>query len=190
MADKVPTLVESSLFNGGKRTALDAELGPNATTFAHYHTLFSETFEVLSGSIAVLRAPEGITDAAAMKEYPLQVGQAATVPKHTAHKFVAGKDGCRVLTSFEPGAKGFEQVALIMCGLQVDAEYKGWGDGANEDNALLVSALSELTDSHPVLENDIIMIEKQGTEDRVKFKQGLINKYATDEMIRSAVSKN
>ncbi|KAM0250736.1 hypothetical protein ACHAQJ_008491 [Trichoderma viride] len=189
MADKIPTVVESGLLNGGKRSVLDSELGPGSTTFPHYHTLFTENFKLLSGSLSVVVAPEGVKDAEAMKTYPLKVGEAMTVPKGTAHTFLAGEEGCRAMVTFEPATVDFERVGLIMSGLQGDGGYSSWGGGPTEANALLVSVLTELTDSHPLLQKDSDMIEKQDNEAHEKFKKHLIEKYATDEMIKAAVEK-
>ncbi|RFU78694.1 hypothetical protein TARUN_3541 [Trichoderma arundinaceum] len=190
MADKIPTVVETGLLNGGKRSVIDSELGSGSTTFPHYHTGFTETFKLISGSVKVIVAPEGVKDAEAMKEHVLGIGQQMTVPKHTAHTFLAGEDGCRVLATFEPASVDFERVMLIMRGLQDADEYKSWGKGANEENALLVSILSELTDTHPLLARDNEMIEKQDKEAHEKLKNSLIAKYATDDMIKAVVAKN
>ncbi|KAL7909025.1 hypothetical protein GGI35DRAFT_424869 [Trichoderma velutinum] len=190
MADKVPTLTESGLLNGGKRSVIDSELGPGSTTFPHFHTLFTENFKLISGDLSVIVAPEGVKDAAAMKEIALKIGEDSTVPKYTAHTFRAGENGCRAITTFEPAAVDFERVILIMRGLQEDAEYKSWGGGATEDNAMLVSVLSELTDSHPLLERDSEMLDKQDKEAHNKFKSELISRYATDDMLKAAVAKH
>ncbi|EHK25574.1 uncharacterized protein TRIVIDRAFT_33132 [Trichoderma virens Gv29-8] len=189
MADKIPTLIESGLLNGGKRSVVDSELGPGSTTFPHFHTLFTENFKLLSGDMTVIMAPEGVKDAAAMKEIPMKIGEDNTVPRFTAHTFRAGEEGSRVMVTFEPAAIGFERVILIMRGLQDDAEYKSWGSGTTEENAMLVSVLSELTDSHPLLASDSEMLDKQDKEAHEKFKSELISKYATDDMIKAAVAK-
>lgn len=190
MADKIPTLIESGLLNGGKRTVIDSELGPGSTTFPHFHKLFTENFKLLSGGMTVIMAPEGVKDAAAMKEHKLQIGGDSTVPKFTGHNFLAGEEGARVLVTFEPATTGFERVVLIMRGLQEDAEYKTWSNGVNDSNGLLVSVLSELTDTYPLLTGDVEGIDKQDKEAHEKFKSELISRYATDEMILAAVAKN
>ncbi|EHK39621.1 uncharacterized protein TrAtP1_006882 [Trichoderma atroviride] len=189
MADKIPTVVESGLLNGGKRSVLDSELGPGSTTFPHYHTLFTENFKLLSGSLSVVVAPEGVKEVDAMKKYELKVGESMTVPKSTAHTFVAGEEGCRCLVTFEPATVNFERVGLIMLGLQADSEYSSWGGGPTEANALMVSVLTELTDSYPLLDKDNEMLQKQDKEAHEKFKKHLIEKYATDDMIKAAVAK-
>ncbi|KAL7939906.1 hypothetical protein V8C35DRAFT_288036 [Trichoderma chlorosporum] len=190
MADKIPTLVESGLLNGGKRSVIDSELGPGSTTFPHFHTLFTENFNLLSGDMTVIMAPEGVKDAEAMKEIPMKIGEDNTVPRFTAHTFRAGEQGARVVVTFEPAAVGFERTILIMRSLQDDAQYKSWGEGATEENAMLLSVLGELTDSHPLLTRDSDMIEKQDRGAHEKFKSELINKYATDDMIKVAVAKH
>lgn len=190
MADKVPTMIETGLLNGGKRSIADSELGPGSTTFPHYHKDFTESFHLVSGSLKVMVAPEGVQDAAAMKEYKLEVGEEKTVPKFTAHTFLAGEEGCQVRVTFEPATVDFERVLLIMRGLQKDAQYKSWGDGPSEENALLVSVLTELTGTYPIVSKDSEMLEKQDKEAHEKFKKELISKYATDEMIKAAVAES
>lgn len=189
MADKIPTVIESGLLNGGKRSVLDSELGPGSTTFPHYHTLFTENFKLLSGSLSIVVAPEGVKEVDAMKKYELKVGEAMTVPKFTAHTFVAGEEGCRCLVTFEPATVNFERVGLIITGLQADSEYSSWGGGPTEANALMVSVLTELTDSYALLDKDSEMLQKQDKEAQEKFKKHLIEKYATDDMIKAAVAK-
>ncbi|KAH0492250.1 hypothetical protein TgHK011_007211 [Trichoderma gracile] len=189
MPDKVPTLVESGLLNGGKRSVIASDLGPGSTTFPHYHTTFTETFKLHSGSLTIIAAPEGVNDASAMREFDLGDGQESTVPMFTAHKFLAGEDGAKGTVTFEPAAIGFERTVLIMRGLQEADEYKSWGNGANEENAMLVSVLAELTDSHPLTASDAEMIGKQDREAHEKLKNELIGRYATDDMIREAVAK-
>ncbi|TFB07552.1 hypothetical protein CCMA1212_001073 [Trichoderma ghanense] len=189
MPDKVPTLVESGLLNGGKRSVIASDHGPGSTTIPHYHKTFAENFKLHSGSITIISAPEGVRDAAAMRELALGVGENSTIPMFTAHKFIAGEGGANVTVTFEPAAIGFERTVLIMRGLQEDGEYKPWGDGANEENAMLLSVLSELTDSHPLTAEDAEMIGKQDREAHEKFKGELIGLYATDDMIKEAVAK-
>ncbi|PTB68626.1 hypothetical protein BBK36DRAFT_1156879 [Trichoderma citrinoviride] len=190
MPDKVPTLVESGLLNGGKRSVIASELGPGSTTFPHYHKTFTETFHLHSGSLTIFAAPEGVKDADAMREANLPVGESAAIPQSTAHYFLAGEGGAAVTVTFEPAAVGFERTVLIMRGLQEDDEYRSWGVGANEENAMFVSVLSELTDSHPLTANDAEMIGKQDREGHEKLKGELIGRYATDDMLKEAVAKN
>jgi quercetin dioxygenase-like cupin family protein len=57
-ADKVPSIIESALSNNNKRTVLHAVLGPGATTYPHYHSLFSETFTVHTGNLTVYTSPD------------------------------------------------------------------------------------------------------------------------------------
>ncbi|KAL7795949.1 hypothetical protein V8C37DRAFT_372627 [Trichoderma ceciliae] len=189
MPDKIPTIVESGLLNNGKRSVIDSELGPGSTTFPHFHSLFTENFNLLSGSLTVNVAPEGVKDAAAMKDYPMKIGEDRTVPILTAHTFLAGEEGCQVRVTMEPAAVDFERVVLIVRGLQEDGGYSSWGGGPTEANALMVSVICELTNSHPVLDKDNDMVEKQDRESHEEFRNHLIEKYATDEMIKAAVGK-
>lgn len=55
--DKIPAITESSLSNNNTRTILHGALAPGTTTFPHYHTLLSETFTLLTGSMTIYTPP-------------------------------------------------------------------------------------------------------------------------------------
>lgn len=90
-ADKVPSITESALSNDNKRTVLHAVLGPGATTYPHYHTLFSETFTLHKGPLTVYTSPD--MSEASLEAKTLEVGESVTVPPKQLHYFLVGGGG-------------------------------------------------------------------------------------------------
>jgi len=186
-ADKVPTIVESSLTNNGKRTRVISDLDVGANAPPHYHTDFSETFELVSGGITVFMSPD-------MKEenlapIKLEVGKPVTVPKNTLHSFTIPDEMTHVKVDFEPGSIGFEKTLLIMRGTQVDGVYTKFSSPESEDGAMFYAILGELT-------NTIFVGEAQKKLDALYAakpaeieakKQELVEKYASDEKLKKAV---
>jgi len=78
----------------------------------HYHTLFSETFEVLKGSLAVGKGKD---------IYHLKEGETATIPPNEKHYYhnISGEE-CVITVTVDPGNKNFENALLILKGLAKD----------------------------------------------------------------------
>ncbi|KAH8886171.1 hypothetical protein GQ53DRAFT_796839 [Thozetella sp. PMI_491] len=190
MADKIPTILESSLQNDGKRTLLSSYLGPSATTFPHFHTKFSETFTLRSGSLTVYQSEAGSRDPATLQTKQLGIGESATVPIGILHKFQAGEDGCTCEVTFEPGTLDFERAMLIMRGTQKDGSYQSWASGADQSNALLLAVMGDLTDSHAVGKDADLLGEqlKIKAAEIALLKEELLAKYATDELVMEAIA--
>jgi mannose-6-phosphate isomerase-like protein (cupin superfamily) len=186
-ADKIPSIVESALSNANSRTRLHTILGPKATAPPHYHTLFSEKFTLLSGSLTVYTAND--YSEASLKPKSLSIGESATVPIGTLHNFLAGEEGCTCSVEFAPGALSFERAMLIMRGTQKDGIYQEFGK-PDESSMIFLAVLSELTDTHVVGHVKEMMDElykSQKHEIEAKKKE-LLGKYATDEQLKNGVS--
>jgi quercetin dioxygenase-like cupin family protein len=112
MLDKIPTITESALSNNGARAVLHAILAREATTYPHYHTLFSETFTLLGGSMTVYASPDLLETSFQAKE--LQIGESVTVSPGQLHKVLIGDEETTNKVTFEPGALDFERAMLIM----------------------------------------------------------------------------
>ncbi|KAF2193226.1 hypothetical protein K469DRAFT_715268 [Zopfia rhizophila CBS 207.26] len=51
----IPTILESNHTTSGAQTVIEVPLPPLSTVYPHYHSSFSETFTLLSGSISVFK---------------------------------------------------------------------------------------------------------------------------------------
>jgi quercetin dioxygenase-like cupin family protein len=96
----------------GKNSVLEMNILPGEKTPWHYHTLFSETFEVLKGTLEVGKGKN---------IHQLKQGDKATIEPNERHYFnnTSGKE-CIVTTTIEPGNKDFENALFILKGLAKD----------------------------------------------------------------------
>lgn len=176
-ADKVPSITESALSNDNKRTVLHAVMEPGATTYPHYHTLFSETFTLQKGSLTVYTSPD--MSEASIEAKSLKVGESVTVPPKQLHYFLVGEEEAIVTVTFEPGALDFERAMLIMRGTQRDGIYQGYSD------FIFMAVLGELTNSTGVGEAKKMLdglYATKGDEIQAK-KMELLAKYASDDQM-------
>jgi hypothetical protein len=96
----------------GGATISECDLFPGAKTPWHYHTLFSEKFELLEGKLEVGRNG---------KIYQLSEGDEITIQQNETHFFNNKfSEKCRVRTILNPGNIQFEQASLILIGLTKD----------------------------------------------------------------------
>jgi quercetin dioxygenase-like cupin family protein len=185
-ADKIPTIIESALSNNNIRTVLSADLAPSATTFPHYHTLFSETFTLLSGSLTVFISPDQTVES--FQLHALEIGQSLTVPPLQLHNFLAGPAGASTRMTFTPGNLDFERAMLIMAGTQRDGIYQEHVSQTAE-NAIYMAVMGELLNASAVGEVkgglDGLYAMK-GKEIEV-LKRELVERYASEEMMRESV---
>jgi quercetin dioxygenase-like cupin family protein len=106
------TFLETSASTNGKRTLVEVELAAGGGNGLHYHTTYSERFEVLEGELCVQVGKEKLT---------LKPGESATAPINTLHRFYnATSQPTRFLVELQPGSVGFEQGLQIAYGLAAD----------------------------------------------------------------------
>ncbi|WP_333889152.1 DUF4267 domain-containing protein [Sphingobacterium siyangense] len=103
-------LIQSAA-NGGP-TISECDLLPGAKTPWHYHTLFSERFEVMEGELEVGRNG---------KRFQLKPGDKIMISANETHLFNNRSKGvCRLRTTIDPGNIEFEKASLILLGLAKD----------------------------------------------------------------------
>lgn len=101
-----------SSVDNGKKSVLEMNILPGEKTPWHYHTLFSETFEVLKGTLEVGKGKS---------IYQLKQGEIATIEPNERHYFNNISDEeCIVTTTINPGNKDFEKALFILKGLAKD----------------------------------------------------------------------
>jgi quercetin dioxygenase-like cupin family protein len=103
-------LISSAEANGD--SVIEFNIIPNEKTPWHYHTLFSETFEVLNGTLEV-----GLNN----KVNWLKKGDSVTIKPNEKHYFHNISDAdCLIKVTINPGNKNFENALLISKGLAKD----------------------------------------------------------------------
>jgi quercetin dioxygenase-like cupin family protein len=95
-----------------KESIIEFNIVPNEKTPWHYHTLFSETFEVLNGTLEV-----GLNN----QIHQLKQGDIVTIKPNEKHYFHnVSIDECLIKVIVSPGNKNFENALLISKGLAKD----------------------------------------------------------------------
>lgn len=184
-ADKVPTIIESSLTNGGTRTVVESDLARGASAPPHYHTDFTEAFTLLNGSMTVWTS--GDMNEENLKPIELEVGKEVPVPPNTLHKFLVN-DQCQVKVVFTPGTIGFERTLLVMRGTQEDGSYKDFSSPESEKGAMFYSILGGLTNTIFVGEakTRLDAFQAAKSSEIEATKRELIAKYASDQHLKKA----
>ena len=93
-------------------SVMELNILPGEKTPWHYHSLFSETFSILKGTLEVGKGRDIIH---------LKQGDVATIninEKHYYHN--VSNEECIITTTIDPGNKNFENALLILKGLSND----------------------------------------------------------------------
>lgn len=95
-----------------KNSVLELNILPGEKTPWHYHTLFSETFEVLKGTLEVGKGKD---------IHHLKKGDIATIKPNEKHYYHnVSNEECIITTTINPGNKNFENSLFILKGLAKD----------------------------------------------------------------------
>ena len=103
-------LIRSATAN--EESVLELNILPGEKTPWHYHTLFSETFEILKGSLEVGKGGS---------IHVLKSGETATIQPDEKHYYhnVSGEE-CLIRVTLSPGNTNFENSLFIFKGLAKD----------------------------------------------------------------------
>jgi len=95
-----------------KESVLEMNILPNEKTPWHYHTLFSETFEIMKGTLEVGKGKN---------IHQLKQGDIATIYPNEKHYFHnISNEECIIKATINPGNKNFENSLLISKGFAKD----------------------------------------------------------------------
>jgi quercetin dioxygenase-like cupin family protein len=101
----------SSVANNNN-SVVELNILPGEKTPWHYHTLFSETFTVLKGTLEVGKGRDILH---------LKQGDLAIIKPNEKHYYHnVSNEECIVTTTIKPGNKNFENALLILKGLAND----------------------------------------------------------------------
>jgi quercetin dioxygenase-like cupin family protein len=123
-----------SSVSASKNSVLELNILPGEKTPWHYHTLFSETFRVLKGTLEVGRGKDILH---------LKQGDIATIQPNEKHYYhnVSGEE-CIVTTTSSPGNKNFERSLFILKGLAKDGLASSAGTPRKFSDLVLFVSLS------------------------------------------------
>jgi len=95
-----------------KNSVLELNILPGEKTPWHYHTLFSETFKVLKGTLEIGKGKN---------IHHLKQGDIATIKPNEKHYYHnVSIEECIINTTLNPGNKNFENSLFILKGLAKD----------------------------------------------------------------------
>ncbi|KAI1063525.1 hypothetical protein LB506_005876 [Fusarium annulatum] len=175
-------LEESTTLNDGKRTIFIETMTPGTTVPPHYHTRFSETFDLIEGSISVYKSTDPNVEALEASTQPLEVGKPQTVTPNLFHKYLVNDDGGAVLrVILEPGDADFERLLKIMNGLDADGKLAKMGD-----SLVLMAVVMELSDAHLIgpAKGMLDGVRRDQKDEIEKLKVELLEAYDTEEALQ------
>jgi len=95
-----------------KNSKMELNILPGEKTPWHYHTLFSETFEILKGTLEVGKGKD---------IHHLKQGDIATIEPNEKHYYHnVSEEECIITATLNPGNKNFEAALFILKGLAND----------------------------------------------------------------------
>ena len=176
------TIEESAALNGGKRTVFIETMTPGTSVPPHYHTRFSETFDLISGSMTVYKTDQPDLDALENSAMKVEIGKLKTVEPRLYHRYKVGDEMTTLRAIVTPGDLDFERLLKILDGLTRDGEIEKLGN-----DAVLMAVVFELTDTHLIGPTKEMLDGVYATKsDEVKKrKEELLKKYDTDEALRN-----
>ncbi|CVL13709.1 hypothetical protein FPRO06_07681 [Fusarium proliferatum] len=175
-------LEESTTLNDGKRTIFIETMTPGTTVPPHYHTRFSETFDLIEGSISVYKSTDPDVETLEASAQPLEVGKPQTVTPNLFHKYLVNDDGGAVLrVILEPGDADFERLLKIMNGLDADGKLAKMGD-----SLVLMAVVMELSDAHLIgpAKGMLDGVRRDQKDEIEKLKAELLEAYDTEEALQ------
>ncbi|KAM0355085.1 hypothetical protein ACHAPU_000942 [Fusarium lateritium] len=181
-------LEESTTLNDGKRTTFIETMTPGTTVPPHFHTRFSETFDLIEGSISVYKSTDPDVDALESSAQPLEVGKPVTMQPSMYHKYKVDGEGSAVLrVILQPGDADFESLLKIMNGLDADGRLAKMGD-----SLVLMAVVMDLSDAHLIgPAKEMLDGVRRDKKDEIEaLRAELLHSYDTEEALQGLLHGN
>ncbi|CAG9939915.1 unnamed protein product [Clonostachys rosea f. rosea IK726] len=174
-------LEESTTLNGGSRTIFIETMTPGTTVPPHFHSRFSETFDLISGSMSVYDSSEPDLDALEASAQKLEVGKPVTIIPGQYHKYLVGDEETVLRVIVTPGDADFERLLKIMNGLDEDGELQKLGD-----SVVLMAIIMGLGDAQLIGPAKEMLDGVRATkgEEIEELRKRLLAKYDTEEALQ------
>lgn len=178
---------ESTTLNGGARTIFIEHMTPGTTVPPHFHNRFSETFDLISGSMSVYSTTTPDIDALEASAQQLEVGKLATVKPGVYHKYKVGDEQTVLRCIVTPGDADFERLLMIMNGLDTDGELSKMGD-----SLVLMAVIMGLSDAHLIgpAKDMLEGVELEKRDEIQTLRKKLLEKYDTKEALQGLLVKS
>ncbi|CAI6095120.1 unnamed protein product [Clonostachys chloroleuca] len=174
-------LEESTTLNGGARTIFIETMTPGTTVPPHFHSRFSETFDLISGSMSVYDSSEPDLDALEASAQRLEVRKPVTINPGQYHKYLVGDEETVLRVVVTPGDADFERLLKIMNGLDADGELQKLGD-----SVVLMAIIMGLGDAQLIGPAKEMLDGVRATkgEEIEELRKSLLAKYDTEEALQ------
>ena len=159
---------------------------PGTAVPPHYHNRFSETFDLIKGSMTVYcsdSADLGALEASAQK---LEIGRKVTVEPGKYHQYKVGTTEDNVLRCIvAPGDADFERLLMIMNGLGKDGKLEELGD-----SIVLMAVIMGLSDAHLIgpAKDMLDGVRRDKASEIETMRQELLAKYDCAESLRELLA--
>lgn len=190
-------LEESVRTTNGARTTFIEHMTPGTTVPPHYHNRFSETFDLISGSMSVysmdpstldknkLDASGADLEALEASTQPAIIGERLTVQPGYHHRYQAGDEDTTLRCIVTPGDADFERLLMIMNGLAADGKLQALGD-----SVVLMAVIMDLSDAHMLgpAKDMLDGVRRDHAEEVKALKEDLLAKYDTAENLAALMA--
>jgi mannose-6-phosphate isomerase-like protein (cupin superfamily) len=181
-------LVESTTRNGGARTIFIETMTPGTAVPPHYHERFSETFDLVTGSMKVYSTGSPDLEALEASAQELEVGKEVTVPPRRYHQYRVADEETVLRVTVTPGDADFERLLKIMNGLAADGDL----DAVMGESPVFMAVVMGLSDAHLIgPAGDMLAgIRADKKEEIEALRARLLAKYDTDEALEALLVKS
>ena len=181
------TIEESITQNGGKRTIFVEHMSHGTAVPPHYHNRFSETFDLISGSMTVYRSEKSDLEILQGSAQALKPRDPVTVTPGIYHQYVAGPEPTTTLrVILTPGDADFERLLMILDGLARDGELESYGNSLT-----MMAVVMGLSDAHVVGPAGTMLdgVKKEQGADIEALREKLLAKYDNEESLRNLLGE-
>lgn len=150
----------------------------------HFHTRFSETFDLIKGSI-VYRSDQADLEKIEASATDLKAGEPKTVEHLMWHRYTVGDEATTLRAILTAGDLDFERLLKIMNGLADDEELKKYADSTT-----LMAVVFDLADTHilgpaKTMLDDVLATKREEVR---ALKAQLLEKYDTEEALKKLLA--
>lgn len=177
---------ESATQNGGARTIFIETMPPGTTVPPHFHAHFSETFDLVKGSLTVYTSTSPDLDVLGKSAKELEIGKPTVVPPKLYHTYRVGGTGeddlATLRVTLTPGYPDFERLLMILNGLDADGELEKVGD-----SVVLMAVIMGLSDAHVIgpAKEMLDGVKAEKGEEIEAMRTELLKKYDTEEALKA-----
>lgn len=179
-------LEESITTTDGARTTFIEYMTPGTQVPPHYHKLFSETFDLISGPMTVYSSvqphdQEADLEALERSATEVKVAERVIIEPTVYHQYRVGDADAVLRVILTPGHANFERLLKILDGLAEDGQIEQMSA-----NPLLMAIVMDLADSYLLgpAKSALDTVRNEKREEIEELRKELLAKYDTDAVLQ------